>query len=136
MSAPNSSKLNFKSAIKYPFFINRSKKNNSGLLFMVLINDTKFLSKIGLVDISICEVTNWLFMNEFNDIWVFKYSSSISLPLKSILVSIVFALILKFNGSKVSLIFFKLITNLSFFCLTRFWIWLLNLSVSKPTVLK
>ena len=103
---------------------------------MDLTNDTKFLSKIGLVDISICEVTNWLFMNEFNDIWVFKYSSSISLPLKSILVSIVFALILKFNGSKVSLIFFKLVSNLSFFCLTRFWIWLLNLSVSKPTVLK
>ena len=50
--------LNFKSTIKYPFFINRSKKNNSGLLFVDLINDTKFLSKIGLVDISICEVTN------------------------------------------------------------------------------
>ena len=27
-------------------------------LFIDLINDTKFLSKIGLVDISICEVTN------------------------------------------------------------------------------
>jgi hypothetical protein len=55
---PNSSILNFKSAIKYPFLINLSKKNNSGLLFIDLINDTKFLSKIGLVDISICEATN------------------------------------------------------------------------------
>ena len=35
-----------------------SKKNNLGLLFIDLINDTKFLSKIGLVDISNCEVTN------------------------------------------------------------------------------
>ena len=55
---PKSSKLNLKSAIKYPFFINRSKKNNSGLLFIDLINYTKFLIKNGLVDISICEVTN------------------------------------------------------------------------------
>ena len=35
---------------------------------MDLINDTKFLSKIGLVDISICEVTNLLLINEFSDI--------------------------------------------------------------------
>ena len=66
---------------------------------MDLINDTKFLSKIGLVDISICEVTNWLLINEFSDIWVLIYSSSIALPLKAILVSIVFALILKFSYS-------------------------------------
>ena len=125
---PNSSKLNFKSAIKYPFFINLSKKNNSGLLFIDLINATKFLSKIGLVDISICEVTNWLLINEFNDIWVLIYSSSIGFPIKVILASIVCTLILKFNGSKVSFIFFKLVSNLLFFCFTRSWIWLLNFS--------
>ena len=92
---PNSSKLNFKSAIRYPLFINLSKKNNSGLLFIDLINATKFLSKIGLVDISICEVTNLLLINEFSDIWVLIYSSSIGLPIKLILASIVFTLILK-----------------------------------------
>ena len=116
--------------------MNRSKKNNSGLLFIDLTNDTKFLSKIGLVDISIWDVTNWLLINEFNDIWVLIYSSSIGFPIKVILASIVFALILKFNGSKVSFIFFKLVSNLSFFCFTRSWIWLLNLSVSMPMVLK
>ena len=103
---------------------------------MDLINDTKFLSKIGLVDISICEVTNWFLINEFSDIWVWIYSSSIGLLLKVIFASIVFALILKFKGSRVSFIFFKFASNLSFFCLTRFWIWLLNFSVSIPTVLK
>jgi hypothetical protein len=133
---PNSSKFNFKSAIKYPFFINLSKKNNWGLLFIDLINATKFLSKIGLVDISICELTNWLLINEFNDIWVLIYSSSIGFPIKVIFASIVFALILKFNGSKVSFIFFKLVSNLSFLCLTKSWIWLLNFFVSIPTVLK
>ena len=91
MSEPNSSILNFKSTIKYPFLINRSKINNSGLLFIDLINDTKFLSKIGLVDISICEATNWFLINEFSDIWVCIYSSSIGLLLKVIFASIVFA---------------------------------------------
>jgi len=136
LSIPNSSKFNFKSAIKYPFFINRSKKNNSDLLFIDRTNETKFLSKIDFVDISICDVINCFLINEFIGILALIYSSSIDFPLKVISASIVFALILKFNGSKVIFIFFKFVLNLSFFCLTCSWICLLNFFVSLPTVLK
>ena len=102
---PFLSKFNSKSAIKFPDLINCSKKNSSELEFVVLINESKSLNKIDLVDIFKFVDTNFFLIRAINETLIFTYLSSITFSLNRIFVPIVFALTLKFNGSKVNFIF-------------------------------
>ena len=104
-----------KSIIANPLSITFSKINNSVLFVAALKNPTISSNNTDLVEIIKLEETILFFINEFIEICDFIDSSSIFLFLYIIFAPIVFAFILKFNGSSVNLIFFKLTSKLLLF---------------------
>ena len=110
--------------------------NNSDLFVVTLVNVTKSRSNRDFVDISKLEEANLFLIIEINETFVLIYSRSNVLFWYVNFEPIVFAFILKSSGSNVNLTFFNLRSNLLFVCLILFIICLLNLSVSRPNILK
>ena len=128
--------LNLKSNMIWPFFNVFSSKNNSGLLFVTLINFNKSLTNIDLVTISKLDEIILFLSNDTSETSDFIYSKDRGLFEKNIVAPTVLAFILKLNGSIVNLIFFKSNSKFLLVWIILFFIWLLNLSVSIPMVLK
>ena len=124
------------SAIKYPFFNVFSRMNNSGVFLKDLKTDIKFFISSDFVEISKFSIENLLFINDSNDIWDLIFSNSILLFWISNFVPIVLIFNFKLNGSKTNLISLSSTFILLSISLTLFKIWLLNLSVSIPNILK
>ena len=101
--------------IANPLSIDFSKKNNSVFFVTTFKNPTRSFNNIDLVEIIKLEETILFFINEFIEICDLIDSSSIFLFLYIIFAPIVLALNLKFKGSSVNLIFFKLTSKLLLF---------------------
>ena len=122
--------------IANPLSIALSKKNNSVLFVISFKNPTRSSNNTDLVEIIKLEETILFFISEFIEICDLIDSSSIFFFLYINFAPTVFTLNLKFKGSSVNWIFFKLISKLLLFFDNLSFIWLLNLSVSIPIKLK
>ena len=133
---PISSNSNFKSATIYPLSKIWLANNNCSESINSLAKIIKFLIGIDLVEINISFNANSSLKIDFNEIWVFKFSSWIILFLNEKSVPKVFKSIVRFIGFNFTLTWFNFRSKFELISLTFKIIWSLNFSVFTPMVLR
>ena len=106
--------------------------NNWGVLIIDLVNEIKLFICSDFVETSRFSIENESSKKEINEIWVFKYSISIILPLFLRVGPTVFKLSFNLKGFRTILISLNSISKFLFISLIFFSIWVLNLLVSMP----
>ena len=110
--------------------------NSSGVFWNDLKKEIKFFNSRDFDEISKFSIENLSSIKDFNESCVFIFSISIFLLWFIKFVPIVLAWSLNWNGSKINFISFnstsKFLSNFRIFSV----IWLLNLSVSIPKILR